>query len=477
MSIRRNLLYNIVLNVSNVIFPVITTPYTARVLGVENIGLINFVTAYSSYFVIFACLGIPIYGVKEIAKQKCNREKRDEVFSELFYINLVTSLIITVIYITSILFIPALSNEKELLFIAGIPLYLSAFTVDWFFTGREKFGMITQRSLIIKLFSLCSLFIWVKDQGDVVAFLVISVSANVLSNCWNVFLLARNEVSFRVFDLHFRQHLKPLIILFVSTLAVSAYTILDTLMLGFFSNYTEVGYYTSAMKVCRVFLQIVVASGIVFMPQLANAYSMNDLVKFNFLLNRGFGFTSFFGLPITLGLVLLSPVFVPLFLGNEFAGAVSTLQILSFTILLIGLNHTFSTQTLIACGFNSKFLLSTLIGMSINTITNLVLIPHLGSIGASFASVFAELVVLGVVVFYAYKYVNITIDWKCLLESFISCTPFIFTYFIFPSITNWTGIVQFVILAVSQYLVMQHLVFKNAYMKEGLQIIFKILRR
>ena len=70
MSIKKNLAYNISLNILNVLFPVITVPYVSRVLNPEGIGLANFAITYVSYFALFAALGISIYGVREIAKLK-----------------------------------------------------------------------------------------------------------------------------------------------------------------------------------------------------------------------------------------------------------------------------------------------------------------------------------------------------------------------------------------------------------------------
>jgi O-antigen/teichoic acid export membrane protein len=74
MSLKKNVAYNIILTVSNVAFPVITTPYVSRILGVENIGIVNFAITYASYFALFVAFGIPMYGMREIAKQNNNYE-------------------------------------------------------------------------------------------------------------------------------------------------------------------------------------------------------------------------------------------------------------------------------------------------------------------------------------------------------------------------------------------------------------------
>ena len=82
-SLKKNLVYNILLQGSNLLFPLITFPYVARVLGPEGLGLANFVQNFCLYFILFATLGIPIYGNREIAKRKDDPQGRSQVFIEI----------------------------------------------------------------------------------------------------------------------------------------------------------------------------------------------------------------------------------------------------------------------------------------------------------------------------------------------------------------------------------------------------------
>ena len=86
-SIKKNLIYNIILNVLNVLFPLITAPYVARVLLPENVGLYNFANTYAGYFALVAALGIPTYGVRAVAKCRDDKKALQDLFSEIFTIN------------------------------------------------------------------------------------------------------------------------------------------------------------------------------------------------------------------------------------------------------------------------------------------------------------------------------------------------------------------------------------------------------
>ena len=80
----------------NVIVPLITTPYLSRTIGATGNGIFTYTQSIANYFVLFAQLGITNYGVREIASCGDNRDKRSETFWNLFAMNLVVGIAVTV---------------------------------------------------------------------------------------------------------------------------------------------------------------------------------------------------------------------------------------------------------------------------------------------------------------------------------------------------------------------------------------------
>ena len=87
METQKNVFYNVMLAISQVLFPLITFPYLVRVLGPSEVGLLNFAESIARYFMLLAALGIPVYGIREIAKHQKDILKRSQVFTEIFLIN------------------------------------------------------------------------------------------------------------------------------------------------------------------------------------------------------------------------------------------------------------------------------------------------------------------------------------------------------------------------------------------------------
>jgi O-antigen/teichoic acid export membrane protein len=184
-SLKRNFIYNFSLNIINILFPLITSPYISRVLGANNLGKYNFSLSFSNWFLIFATFGTTTYGVREIAKVRDNKKILDKTFSEIFFINFIATLITLLVYII-IIFLNAKTNKEILLFlVSALSIFLNLFCIDWLYMGLEDFKIITLRSLLIKLICLVSIFIFIKQRNDYVIYALISVLAFGFANIFN----------------------------------------------------------------------------------------------------------------------------------------------------------------------------------------------------------------------------------------------------------------------------------------------------
>ena len=115
-SIKRNFFYNVLLNISKVIFPLITAPYISRVLEPDGVGLFNFANTYAGYFALFAALGIPYYGVREIAKVRDSVEGQTRFVSEIMSLLSISTVVSVIAFLGSLVLVPQLT-ENHLIFI------------------------------------------------------------------------------------------------------------------------------------------------------------------------------------------------------------------------------------------------------------------------------------------------------------------------------------------------------------------------
>lgn len=427
MSLKSNAFYNILLNVSNVLFPFITTPYVSKVLGVENIGIVNFAITYASYFVMVAMLGVPTYGMRVIASyQISGNDNRQAVFIELSTIIFIFSLIVSSIYVISIFAIPQLYEQKDFLLVAGLTVYLASLNIEWYFGGRERFKLITVRSLVVKVAMTAGMFIFVRTRQDIMPYLLLMVGATLLNHVWNwIYLLRYDWKKVEWNTLRFKYHIKPLLMLFSATLAINIYTMLDTIMLGFLSDYNQVGYYTSAMKISRIVMPLVTAMSPVVFARVSALKESGETVQIKQILHNSFSYMYTLAVPLTIGLVVLSPRFVPMFFGPEFMPAILPMQLLALLVIIIGISNVYGTQMVQAMGHDKQFLMAVIFGTIINFTLNMLLIKPYGAIGASVASIAAEIVVLVIMAIFAHRIINLNIGFKNLVRPVVASLPII----------------------------------------------------
>ena len=462
-SLKLNFLYNMILNISKVAFPLITAPYIARVLEPDGVGLFNFANTYAGYFALFAALGFPMYGIREIAKLRNNQAAQCKFVSEILSITIITTLLFSVIFIISTCAIPKLNENFAIFLLSALVLYTTPFRVDWFFGGKEEFGYIAFRSLLIKTVSIICLFLFVKEKNDLINYVIINACSTIFNEIWNFIKLYKAGIH-PYFTLSGVRHLKPAIILFASVIAASVYTFLDTIMLGFMTDYSQVGYYNSALHISKTLLPIVTSLATVAMPRLSFYFGENNWTEINDLVKKSLSVVSFLCFPITFAVIAIAPTFVPLFYGEHFKGAILPLQIIICVVTAIGFSNLFGIQILTGIGKDKYLLYTVLIGAISNFLLNICLIPNFGANGAAIASVSAETLVSIAGFHFVKKNTPITFSG---LTEVISCalvSSFFFPiYFLLKKLCDgWFLVIAFTIVGTLFYLITMYLLKNRA---------------
>ena len=98
-SVKKNFSYQMIYEILIIILPFITSPYIARVIGAEGLGIYSFSYSVAYYFVLFSMLGLKNYGNRTIAQNRDNQTSLNEAFSSLFTLHAVISIICLLVYI------------------------------------------------------------------------------------------------------------------------------------------------------------------------------------------------------------------------------------------------------------------------------------------------------------------------------------------------------------------------------------------
>jgi len=406
ISLKKNFLYNFSLNIINILFPLLVSPYVSRILGVSNIGKYSFSLALINWFLIFATFGTTIYGIREISKVREDQKQLNKTFSEIFVINFITTFITLIVYLLIIISIYFNSNNKEvlLLLIFALSIFLNLFCIDWLYMGLENFKTIALRSLLIKLISLICIFLFIQERNDYILYALISILAFGFANILNL-VYSKRFVKLTLKNLSLKHHIRKLSVFFYSNLVISMYTIFDQVLLGFLSTNRDVGYYSRAKQIYSVSLSVTLSISTVLLPKLANLFK-NDFRKYEVTLKKSINYIYIFSVPSVLGLIVLSKDIMWFFGGEEFEEAFISLIILSMLVFTVSLSTWQYNQIFVPFGKEVIGLKSQIFMAVVSILSNLLLIPLYGYIGASISLLIAEISGTIYGVYYAKKKIS-----------------------------------------------------------------------
>ena len=416
-SFKKNILYNSIYRCVVIITPLITSPYLARVLGAEKLGVYATANAFATYFVLVALLGVNDYGNRTVAQVRENRERLSDCFWQIYYLQFFLTIILSVLYFLSIRLFP---RYYQIQLILGIYVISSLFEINWFAYGMEQFKLTSIRSVVIRLLMVACIFLFVKGENDLWKYTLIIAGGNIIS------LLVIVPLVFQYTDFQkpniseMTRHLKPNILLFLPIVATSVYQYLNKLMLSNWAVSAEVGFYQNAENIITLPSFLTTAIVTVMRPYSSNLVAKGDNDGNEQLLQSSVKYTSILNLAMAFGIFSIAGDFIPWYLGKGFERSAVLIKLMAPVIFLNGLSSVLRYQYIIPHELDKTNLVSMFSGAGADILFNLLLIPRYGAVGAAVATVLAYLVILLVQLFYIRKDLNISV----LIYSFLPCIAF-----------------------------------------------------
>ena len=421
-SIKKNFAYKSVLTLSTYLINFITFPYVARVLGVERIGLVNFVDNTVNYFLLFATMGVGLLGVREIAAVKEDKKRRDQVYSSVLALNLLFTLVSLGIYLLCVVTIPKLCQYDELFYIGTAKILFTVFLVEWFFTGVENFRYITLRSILIKVLYIISVFLFVRDTSDYRLYFILTVGVVVLNALINQ-LYIREFVRVRWNNIQLFKYLKQNVTLGIYTLMTSMYLTFNVMYLGLVSNNTEVGYYTTAFKLYSVVLGFFTAFTNVMLPRMSSLLANGEKDRFQELVNRSFSVMSTCCIPLILCSMIMAPQIVYILSGPGYEGAILPMRIIMPAAFAVGVAQVLAIQVLMPMKKDKVLLVASIIGAVVSLLINLLVVHYIESVGSAVVLLCSEAVVTGAYLWYVLSHKLTLISVKTIGKSVLYSLP------------------------------------------------------
>lgn len=410
-SIKRNFVYNFILTIANYIFPLLVFPYVSRVLGVEGIGICEFVDNVINYYILFSMMGINVLGIREIANVKNEKHNLSKTFTSLFVLNGLITIIVLMFLISSIYFIPEFYEHKDLMWVGVCKVFFNFFVIEWFYKGMEDFEYITKRTIIVKCLFVLSVFVFVRDRTDYGIYYLLTVLmllANAIINTVHRY----NFVKIKFRDICLLKYVKPNFMLAVYQLLTSLYTTFNVIYLGFVVGTEQVGFFSVASKIVLLALGLFTAFSSVMLPRMSAILSKGCHDDFNVLVNKSFRILLLFSVPIIIVMEVFAVHIVAIIAGDSFEASVTMLRVLSPLIFICGFEQLLIWEIMMPQRQDKKILIFSAIGALVGIMLNVLLVRTIEGNGSSVSWTASEFTIMCLALYNVGKTIKINFPLK-----------------------------------------------------------------
>ena len=360
-SISKNAIFKAMLNLFNIILPIMVIPLVTRAVGPELYGFMGYGDSLTAYFLIFASFGIYQYGLREISKVRDDEKKLRQTFTSLCLFSFFTNIVVSIAYMV---FVWVVYRDKPYMYtcmIMGFNLVFNMFYVEWVNEALENYDFIAIKTMIVRIIYSALILLYI-----VVGFNFIN---NIIS-----FIYVKKRIKFDFSHLQFMKHIKPMFYVVILSNTGVLYTQLDKIMIESNSGTTDVGYYYTAQRIMTIINTLMLTVIQVTMPRLSNYLGNESKEEYLKLLKRVIKIYFLFLFPASIGLLCLSKEAIYMFGGSQFLPAVPVMMVFSIYMLSIGVESVIANQMIYLHGKERDDAVLILIGGVINLVLNFLLV-------------------------------------------------------------------------------------------------------
>lgn len=415
-SLAKNAIFKLILNIFNIVVPLLVGSYVVRVLLKENMGDVNYTQSIYQYFLVFATFGVYQYGLREISRVRDNKEKLANVFSNLFLITLVTNIITAIVYVVFINTVFGQRNIHTIALIMTMNFFSNIFYVEWAAEGLEKFDFITLKTIIIQSIYSVLVIVLVKSTDDTNIY-VLLISIALFANYIISFIYIKRKIKFNFKNINLRKHIKPMFLVVILSNANILYTNLDKVMLGSLSGSTSiVSLYNMSLGISYIVNNLLLTFVQVTIPRLSFYLSSGDNEGYSVLLNKISKIYLMILFPASIGLFVVARECILLYGGSGYVDAIPLMSCFAFYIITTGYETILSNQVMYINGKEKEQVKYVFIGGFVNLILNFTL--YFLGIFNGVTVILTTIIANGTLVILEYYYVKKNLNLKIDLFGF-----------------------------------------------------------
>ncbi len=391
-KVGKNMIYLSILQIGGYLFPLLTMPYLARIIGVNGFGKIAFASAIITYIQTFTDWGFNYTTARDIAKNRDDLKKVEEIYSIVTWSRLILMTISMIVLFILVMLIPYLYNNALIIAISFILIPGHVLFPEWLFQGMEEMKYITILNFITKLVFTGLIFIFIKEPSDYIlqplflglGFIISAILGLIyIRKKWNIQL---RKCSFK----QIRLAIKNSTDVFINTLMPNFYNSFSVILLGFFGGAGSNGVFDGGNKFNNIIYQFLQIISRAFFPFLARKIDKHTMfVKISMVAS----------ITLTLLTIFLAPLLIDCFLSSSFSDSIIVLRIMALSIIFLTISNVYGTNYLVLVNKERILRNATIFASMIGFILSIPLVYLFSYIGAAITISLTRMI-LGLITYY-----------------------------------------------------------------------------
>lgn len=377
-----NFAYLSLLQVASYIFPFITMPYLARVIGVTGFGKISFAGAVIVWIQTIADWGFNLTATRDVAKIREDKDKVSRIFSDVFWARCLLMFVSLLFLLFLIVIIPKFRDNFAILMVSFLLVPGHIMFPDWFFQAIEKMKYTTILNVLSKLFFTIAIFIFIKRPEDYIIQPLLTSCGFVLAGIVAMYLILR-KWNYKLYRPNFQNTLKTIkgsTNVFIQNIFPNLYNSLGVVLLGFFWGEKANGILDAGRKIPTACMQLMSVVSRTFFPFLSRRIDKHKTyAKLSLLTAAG----------LAIILFISAPILIKLFFNKDFSDAVIITRILSANVILSTMSSVYGVGYMIVEGYDRQLRNITALVSIVAFAFSIPLIYFYSSIGAAITTVIA----------------------------------------------------------------------------------------
>ncbi len=343
-NVAKNFAYLSILQVVGYLFPLITIPYLARVIGVEGFGRIAFAFSIIVWVQTVVDWGFNYTATRDVAKNRDNAELVSEIFSNVFWARCILMSACFVLLCIAVLLVPKFRENAVAIFATFLMVPGFVMFPEWFFQAVEKMKYITILNVLEKTIFTILILCLVKNKEDYYLQPLFTSIGYMCSGFISLYIiLVRWHIKISVPNIKsVFKTIKDSTNVFINTLAPNLYNSFSVILLGFWGGTFSNGILDAGTKFTLIFQRFIEIISRAFFPFLSRKINGHTLYA---------KATMAVSLFLSVSVFLCAPLLIRLFYSEEFSDAILVLRISSLSLLFVALGQAYGINYMIISGY------------------------------------------------------------------------------------------------------------------------------